>query len=315
MKAVELLIKAGIPKNVITLLPATGEMTGQYIVTDKRIAGVCFTGSTEVAHLINRSLAARDGAIVPLIAETGGQNAMIADSTALPEQIVDDVITCAFRSAGQRCSALRVLYVQDGIADKVIEMLKGACNELTLGDPLSLATDIGPVIDKEALGILQAHAERMDKEAKLVASVKLTDDAANGTFFAPRAYEIKSMKELKREVFGPILHIIRFKGEDLDNVIKDINDTGYALTFGVHTRIDHSMQKLCSRINAGNCYVNRSMIGAVVGVQPFGGHGLSGTGPKAGGPYYLPRFATEHTVTINTTASGGNTTLVSLSED
>ena len=315
MKTVELLIKAGIPKNVITLLPATGEMTGKYLVPDPRIAGVCFTGSTEVAQLINRSLAARTGAIVPLIAETGGQNVMIADSTALPEQIVDDVITSAFRSAGQRCSALRILFVQDGIADKVIEMLAGACRELTMGDPLKLSTDIGPVIDKEALQILQDHAARMKADAKLVAEVPASDETVHGTFFAPRAFEIKSMSQLSREIFGPVLHIIRFKGDDIDKVIQQINATGYGLTFGVHTRIDHTMQTLCQRVTVGNCYVNRSMIGAVVGVQPFGGQGLSGTGPKAGGPHYLPRFATERCVSINTTASGGNTTLVSLAED
>ncbi len=314
-RAVDLMYKAGIPKEVLTFLPATGETAGQYLISDPRIAGVAFTGSTEVAQIINRALAARDGAIVPLIAETGGQNAMIADSTALPEQIVDDVITSAFRSAGQRCSALRVLFVQDGIADKVIEMLAGACRELTLGDPLHLSTDIGPVIDKSALEMLDAHATRMESAGKKVAEVPLPAHMAQGYFFAPRAFELPDLSSLKREVFGPILHIVRFKGEDLESVIKQINQTGYGLTFGVHTRIDHTMADLCRRVRAGNCYVNRSMIGAVVGVQPFGGQGISGTGPKAGGPHYLPRFATERTVTINTTASGGNTTLVSLSEE
>ena len=313
--AVELMYKAGVPKGALSFLPATGEVTGQYLVSDPRIAGVAFTGSTEVAQIINRSLAARDGAIVPLIAETGGQNAMIADSTALPEQIVDDVITSAFRSAGQRCSALRVLFVQDGIADKVIEMLAGACKELSLGDPIELATDIGPVIDKAALEMLDVHATRMASVGKKVAEVTLPAHAPKGYFFAPRAFEIPDMSVLKREVFGPVLHIIRFKGDDIDSVIQQINATGYGLTFGVHTRIDHTMQSLCRRVRAGNCYVNRSMIGAVVGVQPFGGQGISGTGPKAGGPHYLPRFATERTITINTTASGGNTTLVSLSEE
>lgn len=314
-RAVDLMYKAGIAKDALTFLPATGEITGQYLVNDPRIAGVAFTGSTEVAQIINRALAARDGAIVPLIAETGGQNAMIADSTALPEQIVDDVITSAFRSAGQRCSALRVLFVQDGIADKVIDMLAGACRELSLGDPLDLATDIGPVIDKAALEMLDTHATRMESVGKKVAEVPLHTNMGHGYFFAPRAFEIADLSSLKREVFGPVLHIVRFKGEDLESVIKQINQTGYGLTFGVHTRIDHTMADLCRRIRAGNCYVNRSMIGAVVGVQPFGGQGISGTGPKAGGPHYLPRFATERTVTINTTASGGNTTLVSLSEE
>jgi RHH-type proline utilization regulon transcriptional repressor/proline dehydrogenase/delta 1-pyrroline-5-carboxylate dehydrogenase len=315
MRTVELLHKAGIPENAVIFLPATGEMTGQYLVSDTRIAGVCFTGSTEVAQLINRTLANRTGAIAPLIAETGGQNVMIADSSALAEQIIDDVITSAFRSAGQRCSALRVLYIQDGIADKVIKMLHGACQELTLGNPAKLSTDIGPVIDKAALDILIQHTTRMDKEAKILARVKMPAEYQTGYFFAPCAYEIKSISQLPREIFGPILHIIRYKADEIDKVIEDINATGYGLTFGIHTRIEHTMRSVCEKVSAGNCYVNRSMIGAVVGVQPFGGHGLSGTGPKAGGPHYLPRFATERTLTINTTASGGNTTLVSLAED
>ena len=315
MKAVELLHKSGIPKEAATLLPATGEMTGQYLVPDGRIAGVCFTGSTEVAQLINRTLAARKGAIVPLIAETGGQNAMIVDSSALPEQIVDDVITSAFRSAGQRCSALRVLFVQDGIADKVIQMLDGACQELILGDPSKLSTDIGPVIDQAALSLLEEHAARMDKEAVRLTQVTMTQECEHGYFFAPRAYGIHSIAQLPREVFGPVLHIIRYKADELEQVIAQINGTGYGLTFGIHTRIDHQMRSVCGKINAGNCYVNRSMTGAVVGVQPFGGQGLSGTGPKAGGPHYLMRFATERTMSINTTASGGNTTLVSLAEE
>ena len=315
-RAVELLIEAGLPPAAIAFLPADGALTGKTLVPDARVAGVCFTGSTEVARLINRTLANRDSAIVPLIAETGGQNAMIVDSSALPEQVVDDVITSAFRSAGQRCSALRVLYLADGISDKTIAMLDGACKELVLADPINLATDIGPVIDTEALGRLNAHAERMDREAKRVAEVPMHSDiTSHGTFFAPRAYEIKNIQQLTDEVFGPVLHIIRYKAEDLNRVIDDINSTNYGLTFGVHSRIDHIVRKTCEGVKAGNCYVNRSMIGAVVGVQPFGGHGLSGTGPKAGGPHYLLRFATERTVTINTTASGGNTTLVSLGED
>ena len=313
--AVDLLLQAGVHKDAIALLPATGEMTGQYLVPDPRIAGVCFTGSTEVARLINKTLADRKGAIIPLIAETGGQNAMIADSSALPEQIVDDIITSSFRSAGQRCSALRVLYVAHSIADKVIAMLAGAAKEIVMGDPLNLSTDIGPVIDREALGILQTHADTMRKKEKLVAEVSLSQETQHGTFFAPCAFEIKSIRDLQREVFGPVLHIIRFKPEDIESVINDINATGYGLTFGVHSRIDHTAEKLCRRINAGNCYVNRSMIGAVVGVQPFGGQGLSGTGPKAGGPHYLLRFGNERTITVNTTASGGNTTLVSLTEE
>jgi RHH-type proline utilization regulon transcriptional repressor/proline dehydrogenase/delta 1-pyrroline-5-carboxylate dehydrogenase len=314
-KAVELLHAAGVPQDALHYMPATGEMTGQLLVPDPRVAGVCFTGSTEVAKIINKTLADRAGAIIPLIAETGGQNAMIADSSALPEQIVDDVITSAFRSAGQRCSACRVLFVQDVIADKVIDMLAGACREITLGDPINLSTDIGPVIDNDALALLQNHAARMNGEAKLVAEVPMPQGLDHGTFFAPRAYELQSLAQLPREIFGPVLHIIRYKGDELDNVIEQINATGYGLTFGIHTRIDHTVRTATSRVKAGNCYVNRSMIGAVVGVQPFGGQGLSGTGPKAGGPHYLMRFATERTITINTTASGGNTTLVSLSEE
>jgi RHH-type proline utilization regulon transcriptional repressor/proline dehydrogenase/delta 1-pyrroline-5-carboxylate dehydrogenase len=315
-KAVELLWQAGIPRSILALLNIPGRLAGEYLVPDARIAGVCMTGSTETAQTINKTLAARTGAIIPLIAETGGQNTMVVDSTALPEQIVDDAITSAFRSAGQRCSALRVLFVQDGIADKVIHMLKGACIQITMGDPLALSTDIGPVIDRGALDTLNLHAARMESEGKLVAEVALPPDVTrHGTFFAPRAYEIQSLEQLPREVFGPILHIIRYKANELDKVVEQINATGYGLTFGLHTRIDHTVRDLTRRVHAGNCYVNRSMIGAVVGVQPFGGQGLSGTGPKAGGPHYLPRFATERTVTINTTASGGNTTLVSLDEE
>ncbi len=315
MKAVSMLHEAGVPAGVLALLPATGEMTGQHIVPDARISGVCFTGSTEVAQLINRTLAARPGPIVPLIAETGGQNAMIADSSALPEQVVDDVITSAFRSAGQRCSALRVLFVHEGIADKVVTMLDGACQELVMGDPAKLSTDIGPVIDSQALGVLEEHAARMDREAVRLTQVAATKDCEHGTFFAPRAYGIHSLAQLPREVFGPILHVIRYKSGDGEEIVRQINATGYGLTFGVHTRIDHKMRKLCALVRAGNAYVNRSMIGAVVGVQPFGGQGLSGTGPKAGGPHYLMRFATERALSINTTASGGNTTLVSLAEE
>ncbi|MFH1157674.1 MAG: bifunctional proline dehydrogenase/L-glutamate gamma-semialdehyde dehydrogenase PutA [Pseudomonadota bacterium] len=315
MKTVELLHKAGIPKDVIALLPVPGKLVGQHLVPDARIAGVCFTGSTEVAQQINRALAARNDVIAPLIAETGGKNAMIVDSTALPEQVVDDIITSAFRSAGQRCSSLRVLFLQDRIADKIIKMLDGTCQSLVLGDPSKLSTDIGPVIDKEALGILEKHAERMDKEAKLLTQVKTTEECKNGCFFAPRAYEIKSFAQMPEEIFGPVLHVIRYKAEELDSVIDQINATGYGLTFGLHTRIDHRMRMICSRIRAGNCYVNRSMIGAVVGVQPFGGRGLSGTGPKAGGPHYLLRFGTEKTLSINTMASGGNTALASLTEE
>jgi RHH-type proline utilization regulon transcriptional repressor/proline dehydrogenase/delta 1-pyrroline-5-carboxylate dehydrogenase len=279
------------------------------------VAGVAFTGSTETAWAINRALAARNAPIAALIAETGGQNAMIADSSALPEQIVKDVISAAFQSAGQRCSAARVLFVQEDIADKVIGMLAGAMAELKVGDPGLLSTDVGPVIDADALKILVEHAARMDKEAKKIAEVPLDPAATgHGTFFAPRAYEIPSLATLTREIFGPVLHVIRWKASELGDVIDQINATGYGLTLGIHSRIDDTVNFIQSRARVGNCYVNRNQIGAVVGVQPFGGEALSGTGPKAGGPHYLLRFAGERTLTINTTAAGGNASLLTIGE-
>jgi RHH-type proline utilization regulon transcriptional repressor/proline dehydrogenase/delta 1-pyrroline-5-carboxylate dehydrogenase len=233
----------------------------------------------------------------------------------LPEQLVKDAISGAFGSAGQRCSAARVLFVQSDIADKVIDMLGGAMQELVLGDPALLSTDIGPVIDEEALGILQSHAARMESEAKRkIAEVPAPAATAKGTFFAPRAYELKSLSQLTREIFGPVLHVLRYEASDLDNVIADINATGYGLTLGIHSRIDETIEKISRGVRVGNCYVNRNQIGAVVGVQPFGGEGLSGTGPKAGGPHYLLRFTTERTLTINTTAAGGNASLLTLGE-
>jgi RHH-type proline utilization regulon transcriptional repressor/proline dehydrogenase/delta 1-pyrroline-5-carboxylate dehydrogenase len=252
---------------------------------------------------------------VPLIAETGGQNVMIADSSALPEQLVDDVLTSAFRSTGQRCSALRVLFVQDGIADRVIRMLDGAAHELRVGDPGRLRTDVGPAIDEEARATLTAHAERMATQAKPLFAVPLGEECAHGTFFAPRAFELDRLDRLEREVFGPVLHVIRYQADRLDSVLDAVEATGYGLTLGVHSRIDGTIRHIHGRLGVGNTYVNRNMIGAVVGVQPFGGEGLSGTGPKAGGPHYLLRFATERTLTVNTTAAGGNTTLVSLSDE
>jgi RHH-type proline utilization regulon transcriptional repressor/proline dehydrogenase/delta 1-pyrroline-5-carboxylate dehydrogenase len=287
---------------------------GAALVADARTAGVCFTGSTQVARHINRALAAKDGPIVPLIAETGGLNAMVVDSSALPEQVTDAVVMSAFRSAGQRCSALRLLAVHDGIADGVIAMLRGALAELSVGAPSRLATDVGPVIDADALELLQAHAQRMDREARHIASVPVDASVEHGTFFAPRAYELQSLSQLQREVFGPVLHVIRWKGDQLDAVIAQVNATGYGLTLGVHSRIDETVDRIVSRVKVGNVYVNRNQIGAVVGVQPFGGQGLSGTGPKAGGPHYLPRFATEKTVTVNTTAAGGNASLLTLGD-
>ncbi len=312
--AVKLLHEAGVPENVVQFLPGDGAVVGAALTKDPRVAGVAFTGSTDTARAINRALAARDAAIGVLIAETGGQNAFIADSSALPEQLVKDAIGSAFTSAGQRCSAARVLFVQEDIADKVIGMLAGAMDELKVGDPGLLSTDVGPVIDADALKILQDHAERMDKEAKPIKRAHTDASAVHGTYFAPGAWELHSLDQLHKEVFGPALHVVRWKGEELDKVIDAINATGYGLTLGVHSRIDETIDRIAARVKVGNVYVNRNQIGAVVGVQPFGGQGLSGTGPKAGGPHYLPRFATEKTVTVNTTAAGGNASLLTLGD-
>jgi RHH-type proline utilization regulon transcriptional repressor/proline dehydrogenase/delta 1-pyrroline-5-carboxylate dehydrogenase len=314
MRMAKLILQAGLNPDVFSLLPGDGEV-GARIVSHPDVAGVAFTGSTEVARLINRALADKDGPIVPLIAETGGQNAMIVDSSALPEQVVDDVLLSAFGSAGQRCSALRVLYLQEDIADKTIHMLKGAMQELRLGNPMDLSSDVGPVIDEEALSNLIRHREALEGFGRFIAEAPLSDDLReSGHFFAPVCFEIGDIIDLKREVFGPILHVIRYSGKDLLAVVDAINATGYGLTLGVHSRIESTIASVTEAANVGNAYVNRSMIGAVVGVQPFGGSGLSGTGPKAGGPHYLPRFATEKTITINTTASGGNASLVMMEE-
>lgn len=312
--AVKLLHEAGVPPDVLQFLPGDGATVGAALTSDPRVSGVVFTGSNATALAINRALAARDGAIGIVIAETGGQNALIADSSALPEQLVKDALSSAFTSAGQRCSAARVLFVQEDIADKVITMLAGAMAELQVGDPALLSTDVGPVIDDDALRMLDQHAERMQREAKLIAQAELHDDAAHGTFFAPRAWELESLSQLDRENFGPALHVIRWKSGELDQVIDAINSTGYGLTLGIHSRIDETVERIAAEAKVGNVYVNRNQIGAVVGVQPFGGQRLSGTGPKAGGPHYLPRFATEKTVTINTTAAGGNASLLTLGE-
>jgi RHH-type proline utilization regulon transcriptional repressor/proline dehydrogenase/delta 1-pyrroline-5-carboxylate dehydrogenase len=294
------------------LVPGPGESVGQALVADPRIAGAAFTGSTETARAINRAFAGRDGPIPVLIAETGGQNAMIVDSSALLEQTVVDVLQSAFNSAGQRCSALRVLFVQQDVADRAIAMLAGAMAELRIGDPALLETDVGPVIDDDARATLAEHAVRMTREARPVFECPLSAEHAQGTFFAPRAYEIETMAVLEREVFGPILHVVRYGAHRLDAVIDAINGSGYGLTFGIHSRIDATIDYVTRRVRVGNVYVNRNMIGAVVGVQPFGGQGLSGTGPKAGGPHYLARFASERAVAVNTTASGGNAALMTL---
>ncbi|MDH3282347.1 MAG: bifunctional proline dehydrogenase/L-glutamate gamma-semialdehyde dehydrogenase PutA, partial [Gammaproteobacteria bacterium] len=314
-RAIQLFHEAGIPGDVLHGLPGEGATLGAALVADERVAGVAFTGSTDTARLIHRALAAKPGPIVPLIAETGGQNAMLVDSSALPEQVVVDVLASSFQSAGQRCSALRVLYVQHDIADKLLRMLAGAMQELIVGDPGLLETDVGPVIDQDALDALTKHAEFLDRRGRNIYTCALPAGCAHGTYFAPRASEIESIDVLKREVFGPILHVIRFAANELDEVIDAVNATGYGLTLGIHSRIEDTIDHIHRRLRAGNTYVNRNQIGAVVGVQPFGGEGLSGTGPKAGGPRYLHRFATERTLTVNTTAQGGNASLLSLQDD
>ena len=312
--AVDLMHRAGVPRDVLQLLPGRGEDVGERLVADPRVSGVAFTGSTETARAINRALAARDGPIVPLIAETGGQNAMIVDSTALPEQLTLDVIRSAINSAGQRCSALRVLCLQEDIADRVITMLTGAMAELEIGDPALLETDVGPVIDDEALALIEEHVARMEREARVLYRCTLGAHTGHGTFVAPTVVEIDRMAVLQREVFGPVLHVLRFRQDRLDDLIDDIEASGYGLTLGIHTRIDAVARRIAARARVGNIYVNRNMIGAVVGSQPFGGEGLSGTGPKAGGPRYLHRFAVERVVSTDTTAAGGNAALMVLGD-
>jgi RHH-type proline utilization regulon transcriptional repressor/proline dehydrogenase/delta 1-pyrroline-5-carboxylate dehydrogenase len=313
--AVRLLHEAGVPGEVLHLLPGDGARVGAPLVADPRIAGVAFTGSTETARTINRVLAARPGPIIPFIAETGGQNALIADSSALPEQLVADVLASAFNSAGQRCSALRALFLQEDIAPRFLPMLEGAMRELTIGDPGLLASDVGPVIDEDARAALMRHDEQMRRMGRLLCELPLPPGTEHGSFFAPRAFAIDRLELLQGEVFGPILHVIRWRGDALDRVLDAIAATGYGLTLGIHSRIDETVEHIRARLRVGNIYVNRNMIGAVVGVQPFGGEGLSGTGPKAGGPHYLQRFAAERTVSIDTTAAGGNAGLLSLQED
>lgn len=306
-RMVALLHEAGVPDDVLVMLHGPGDTVGAALVADARCAGVCFTGSTAVARHINRALAAKDGPIVPLIAETGGINAMIVDSTALPEQVVDAVVQSAFRSAGQRCSALRLLLVHEGVADAVIEMIRGAMAELAVGDPAQLATDVGPVIDAEAFAGLRAHVERLRREARLIGETRVS--STFDRLIAPVAFELASVNELKQEIFGPVLHVVRWRG-DIEAVVAQVNALGYGLTLGVQTRIDGRALRIAQSARIGNVYVNRNMIGAVVGVQPFGGEGLSGTGPKAGGPHYLYRFCAEQTLTVNTAAAGGNVELL-----
>jgi RHH-type proline utilization regulon transcriptional repressor/proline dehydrogenase/delta 1-pyrroline-5-carboxylate dehydrogenase len=294
-QAVRLLLEAGIPEGVLQLLPGRGESVGARLVGDERVKGVMFTGSTEVARLLQRNIAGRldnQGRTIPLIAETGGQNAMIVDSSALTEQVVMDVVTSAFDSAGQRCSALRVLCLQEDSADRVIEMLKGAMAEYRMGNPERLSVDIGPVIDAEAKAGIEKHIQGMREKGRSVYQVAIadTEECKRGTFVMPTLIELESFDELQREIFGPVLHVVRYKRKEMDQLIDQINGSGYGLTLGVHTRIDETIAKVVGSVNAGNVYVNRNIVGAVVGVQPFGGEGLSGTGPKAGGPLYLYRL-------------------------
>lgn len=315
MFAVQLMHQAGIPLAAVQLLPGSGEAVGAPLVADKRVKGVIFTGSTETANHINKTLATRGGEIIPLIAETGGQNAMIVDSSALLEQVTVDALVSAFGSAGQRCSALRVLYVQEDVYPRFTELLKGAMAELKIGDPQWLSTDVGPVIDNESLATLRAHVESMRQKYEVIYQCTLSNECQTGYFMPPTAIAIDSISALKREVFGPILHVIRYKQKDLDSVIDEINNTGYGLTLGIHSRINQRVEYIRNKLHVGNCYVNRNMTGAVVGLQPFGGQGLSGTGPKAGGPYYLLRLCHEQTYTVDTTAAGGNASLMSIPDE
>ncbi|MDT7514100.1 L-glutamate gamma-semialdehyde dehydrogenase [Rhodoferax mekongensis] len=329
--AVDLMVAAGVPADALQLLHGAGETVGAALVAQPGVAGVVFTGSTQVAKIIQRALAAKDGPIVPLIAETGGINAMLVDSSALPEQVVDAVVMSAFRSAGQRCSALRLLVVHSAIADGVIEMLQGAAQELQAGDPADLATDLGPVIDREAFDNIQRHISRLQMESKVLVGAGVATRFAQvkeepakragdteqsalprpliANLIAPHAFEVASIAQVKAEIFGPVLQVVRWDGNPED-VIAQINALSYGLTLGIQTRIDSRAQALAAAAHVGNIYINRNMIGAVVGVQPFGGEGLSGTGPKAGGPHYLYRFCAEQTVTVNTTAAGGNAALL-----
>ena len=314
-RAIELLLEAGVPPTVLHFLPGDGATVGGHAVADARVAGVAFTGSTETARLINRTLADRDGPIAVMIAETGGQNAMFVDSSALPEQVVLDSVYSSFNSAGQRCSALRLLCLQEEIAPRVIELLIGQMEVLGIGQPELLSTDVGPAIDAEACELLSAHVERMEKEATVLYRSNLPEETNAGTFFAPTLVEIDNVEVLQREVFGPVLHVLRYRSKDLKKTIDAINGTGYGLTMGLHSRIDSRAREIAELSGAGNIYINRNMIGAVVGVQPFGGRGLSGTGPKACGRYYLPRFGAEYTVSNNIAAVCGNATLLSLGSD
>jgi RHH-type proline utilization regulon transcriptional repressor/proline dehydrogenase/delta 1-pyrroline-5-carboxylate dehydrogenase len=313
-RAVALLHKVGVPATALHLMPGDGEV-GALLVADRRVAGVAFTGSVEVGQAINRALAAKSGPIVPLIAETGGLNPMIVDATALPEQVADDVIASAFRSAGQRCSALRLLCLQEDVADRMLEMIIGAARELEVGDPRWPAVQVGPVIDQEALTRLVTWVDGMERQGRVRYRWGAERELpADGTYVGPAIIELDRARDLKEEVFGPVLHVVRYRAEELDTLIDDIAASGYGLTLGIASRVEATVARIVARLSNGNVYVNRNMIGAVVGSQPFGGFGLSGTGPKAGGPHYLQRFCAEQTVTINTAAAGGNASLLAQEE-
>jgi RHH-type transcriptional regulator, proline utilization regulon repressor / proline dehydrogenase / delta 1-pyrroline-5-carboxylate dehydrogenase len=298
-----------VPASALHLVPGNGRV-GALLVENARTAGIAFTGSNETAAKINRALAAKSGPLVPLIAETGGINAMVVDATALPEQVTDDVLTSAFRSAGQRCSALRLLCVQEDVADAVLEMIEGALFELQVGDPREISTHIGPVIDAEAQTGLEQWVARMQAQGRVRFRWDRLPLPAAGTYVAPTIIELDRAGDLKQEVFGPVLHVVRWRADGLDQLLEDIGASGYGLTLGIHSRIELTVERIIARLAVGNVYVNRNMIGAVVGTQPFGGSGLSGTGPKAGGPNYLPRFAVEQTIAVNTAAIGGDPSLL-----
>ena len=311
-KVFSLILEAGFPAESIHFTPCSVSIFSTLVLSDPRIAGVVFTGSLDSAQDINRQLAQRPGSLAVMIAETGGQNAMIVDTTALPEQVAMDAIASAFDSAGQRCSALRVLFVQEEIASEVIELISGRMQVLKVGDPISLNIDIGPIINDTQQQKILLHIDQISRSGKLLAQSPLTKEVNDsGYFVPPTLVEISSLKELKEEVFGPVLHLIRFKGSHLNDVIRQINESRYGLSLGIQSRIDSRVKTLTKKLAVGNVYINRSMIGATVGSQPFGGQGLSGTGPKAGGPNYLMRFVIEKTITNNTTAIGGNTRLLS----
>src|SRR5208282_844664 len=313
-RAVALLHEAGVQKSTLHLVPGDGAV-GASLVPDASAAGVVFTGSTEVGRAINQALAAKRGPIVPLIAETGGINAMIVDATALPEQVIDDVIASAFRSAGQRCSALRLLCLQEDVAEPMLDMLTGATRELKVGDPRDPATHVGPVIDADAKEKLESRIAEMERAGRVRFRCEPPAELpAGGTYVLPALIEFDRARELKEEVFGPVLHVVRWRANELDALLDEIAANGTALTLGIHSRIDSTVERIAARLPHGNVYVNRNVIGAVVGTQPFGGTQLSGTGPKAGGPNYLRRFASEQVVTINTAAAGGNADLLAQDE-